>query len=63
MSGGTRFFRLANQISSRQLNAVIANQNGILRRHVDQIIFHVNIEQVWVRVEKVVALYNGQRPA
>jgi hypothetical protein len=36
--------------------------NGILKREwLEQEVF-VNIEQVRVRVEKVVALYNGQRP-
>ena len=43
-------------------NAIAERVNGILKREwLEQEVF-VNIEQVWVRVEKVVALYNGQRP-
>ena len=41
-------------------NAIAERVNGILKREwLEQEVF-VNIEQVWV--EKVVALYNGQRP-
>ena len=43
-------------------NAIAERVNGILKREwLEQEVF-VNIEQVRVRVEKVVALYNGQRP-
>lgn len=43
-------------------NAIAERVNGILKREwLEQEVF-VNIEQVWERVEKVVALYNGQRP-
>ena len=43
-------------------NAIAERVNGFSRgSELEQEVF-VNIEQVRVRVEKVVALYNGQRP-